>query len=222
MLTVADFFPVWKSLSPAQQRKLAESAVLRQAKKGDALHRGGEECTGLILVCSGQLRVYTLSREGREITLYRLLERDICLFSAACMIRSLQVDMQIDAEKDTAFYLIQAEAYHALMQESAVIANFTNQLMASRFSDVMWLMDQILWKRQDQRLAAFLLEEAALEGGGTLALTHETIARHLGTAREVVTRMLRYFQEEGWIRLARGTVTVTDERALDRLARMDT
>lgn len=221
MLTVADFFPIWKSLSPAQQRKLAESAVLRQAKKGDALHRGGEECTGLILVCSGQLRVYTLSREGREITLYRLLERDICLFSAACMIRSLQVELQIDAEKDTEFYLIQTEVYHALMQDSAVIANFTNQLMASRFSDVMWLMDQVLWKRQDQRLAAFLLEEAALEGSASLALTHETIARHLGTAREVVTRMLRYFQEEGWIRLARGTVTMTDEKSLDRLARAE-
>ena len=214
MMNVADFFPVWDRLPGPLQEKLRASAAARRAEKGAVLHRGGDDCTGLLLVRSGQLRVFALSEEGREITLYRLLERDICLFSAACMIQSIQFDLHITAEKDTSFWLIPADVYRALMQESAPLANFTNQIMASRFSDVMWLMDQVLWKRLDQRLAAFLLEESALEGETVLKTTHEAIANHLGTAREVVTRMLRYFQEENLIRLSRGAVELANLQGL--------
>ena len=103
------------------------------------------------------------------------------------------------------------------MQESAPLSNFTNEIMATRFSEVMWLMEQIMWKSFDKRLAAFLLEESALEETPVLKITHEAIANHLGTAREVVTRMLRYFQSEGMVKLARGTVEITDAAALEKL-----
>ena len=91
--------------------------------------------------------------------------------------------------------------------------------MARRFSDVMWLMEQALYKKLDVRLAALLLEESALAGGGrSLSVTHEQLAHHLGSAREVVTRMLRYFQEEGLVSLRRGGLEITDAEALRRLA----
>ena len=131
--------------------------------------------------------------------------------------RSIQFEVMIEAEKDTELWIIPAEVYQSIMQESAPVSNFTNEIMATRFSEVMWLMEQIMWKSFDKRLAAFLLEESALEGDNTLKLTHETIANHLGTAREVVTRMLRYFQSEGMVKLARGTVEVTDAAALEEL-----
>ena len=102
------------------------------------------------------------------------------------------------------------------MKESAVVANFTNEIMATRFSEVMWLMEQIMWKSFDKRLAEFLLEECSLEETNILKITHETIANHLGTAREVVTRMLRYFQSEGMVKLTRGTVEVTDKIRLEQ------
>ena len=104
------------------------------------------------------------------------------------------------------------------MDESAPVANYTNEVMAERFSDVMWLIEQILWKSFDKRLAAFLLEESALENSTTLKTTHETIGHHLGSPREVVTRMLRYFQEEGLVRLSRGTVELLDTARLPTLA----
>ena len=104
------------------------------------------------------------------------------------------------------------------MESSVPVANYTNQLMASRFSEVMWRMEQIMWQSFDQRLAAFLLEESDLEETPVLKLTHEKIANHLGSAREVVTRMLRYFQEEGLVRLARGTVELLDRKGLEALA----
>ena len=169
-------------------------------------------------MCSGQLRAFILSDEGREITLYRLFERDICLFSASCMLRSMQFEIMIAAEKDTELFVIPADVYQSVARESAPAANFTTEIMAGRFSEVMWLMEQIMWKSFDRRLARFLLDESALEGTAVLHLTHETIANHLGTAREVVTRMLRYFQSEGLVRLSRGAVELSNHSGLEVLA----
>ena len=131
--------------------------------------------------------------------------------------RSIQFEIMIEAEKDTSLWVIPSEVYQGIMAESAPLSNFTNEIMASRFSEVMWLMEQIMWKSFDKRLAAFLLEESALEGSAVLTLTHDTIAKHMGTAREVVTRMLRYFQSEGMVKLSRGNVEITDENALEAL-----
>ena len=167
-----------------------------------------------MLVKSGQLRAYILSDEGREISLYRLFDQDICLFSASCMMNSIQFEITIEAQKDTTMWVISADTYGRLMKESAVVANFTNEIMATRFSEVMWLMEQIMWKSLDKRVAAFLLEEASIEGANRLKITHETIANHLGSHREVITRMLRYFQNEGMVKLSRGTIEITNTEKL--------
>lgn len=210
-------FPVWDQLTLAQQSRILDNLISRKVKKGTVVHNGHMDCLGLLLVQSGQLRAYILSDEGREITIYRLFDRDMCLFSASCMIRSIQFDVTIAAEKDTDLWIIPTEVYREIMENSAPVANYTNELMATRFSEVMWRIEQVLWKSMDKRLAAFLLEEAAIEGTNTLKITHETIANHLGSHREVITRMLRYFQSEGLVRLSRGTVEIVDEEKLEQL-----
>ena len=172
---------------------------------------------GLLLLQSGRLRVFIVTEEDREITLYRLFDRDLCLFSASCIMRSIQFEVTIQAEKDTDLWVIPAEVYQDIMEASAPVANYTNELMASRFSEVMWLMEQVMWKSLDKRVAAFLLEEASIEGSSVLKITHEAIANHLGTHREVITRMLRYFQSEGMVRLSRGMVRLLDEDRLRQL-----
>lgn len=217
-MSFSSFFPVWERLTPQQQAALSGSMFSRRVRRGDVIHQGDADCTGLLLVKSGQLRVFMLSEDGREISLYRLFERDLCLFSASCMMRSIQFDITIQAEKDAELWVIPAETYRQVMEESAPLSNFTNEVMAARFSDVMWLIEQVLWKSFDRRLAAFLLEESAIEGTRTLKITHELIGNHMGNPREVVTRMLRYFQGEGLVRLSRGTVEIVDENALRRLA----
>lgn len=214
----SEVFPVWDQLTQAQQATLERAAVCTHAPKGTVLHNGSADCLGLLLVCSGQLRGYILSQEGREITLYRLFERDMCLFSASCMLRSIQFDIQIQVEKDAAFWVIPPDVYKALMEQSAAVANYTNEVMSTRFSEVMWLMEQVMWKSFDKRLADFLRQESVLEGTTHLELTHEKIANHMGTAREVVTRMLRYFQQEGLVSLSRGAVDLEDEAALEKLS----
>ena len=217
MMEFSDYFPIWGKLTPRQREAVSASLTSRAVEKGTVLRGGGTDCTGLLVVESGQLRVFILSREGREVTLYRLFSRDICLFSASCILRSIQFDVTITAEKDTCLWTIPADVYKQVMEQSADVANYTNEIMAARFSEVMWLIEQILWKSMDKRIAAFLLEEAAVEGKNQLNITHETIANHLGTHREVVTRMLRYFQNEGMISLSRGVVVLLDQEKLKRI-----
>lgn len=212
------WIPGWGQLTPAQQTHLSEAARPRAFSAGELIHNGDADCVGLLLVKSGRLRVFILSEDGREITLYRLLPGEICLFSASCMMPQIAFAVTVTAEAPSEVLVLPPDVYKAVMAESAPLANFTNELIAARFSDVMWLIEQILWKSFDRRLAAFLLAEAKLEHSATLHLTHEAIANHMGTAREVVTRMLRYFQGEGWVKLARGTLQLTDEPSLRALA----
>ena len=213
-----DYFPVWDKLTDSERELLTNSAVKRTAQKGTMLHNGSADCVGLFVIRSGQLRAFILSAEGKEVTIYRLFERDMCLFSASCMMNSIQFDISIEAEKDTELWVIPTEVYKKLMDDSMAVASYTNQLMATRFSEVMWLMEQIMWKSFDKRLAAFLLEESGIEESGTLKITHDRIAAHMGTAREVVTRMLRYFQSEGLVSLTRGTVEIKDITGLQLVA----
>ena len=217
-MEVFEYFPVWDKLTSEQQNTLSRSALRRSVKAGSLIHGGEKECLGLLLVSSGRLRAYIFSEDGREITLYRLVERDICLFSASCMINSIQFAISIEAEKDTEFWLIPPDMYKKVMEDSAPLSNYTNQVMADRFSEVMWLIEQIRWKSVDRRPAGFLLEESALEESRMLMITHEKIANHMGTAREVVTRMLKYFQNEGLVALSRGKIEILDEKRLTEYA----
>lgn len=213
-----EYFPVIRKLSKEQQKRIQEAVTEKSVEKGTVLHDGAADCTGLLVVQSGMLRAYILSEEGREITLYRLFERDVCLFSASCMMSGIQFEVTIEAEKDTRVWVIPTKVWKQLNEESAVLANYTNELMADRFTNVMWLIEQIMWKSFDKRLAEFLLEEASVEGTSLLKITHEVIGNHLGTAREVVTRMLRYFQSEGMVKLSRGMVEITDIARLEEVA----
>ena len=218
LMSLANYFPIWNKLTVQQQERITSATEFRKVKKGTVLHNGSLDCLGLLLIRSGQLRAYILSDEGREITIYRLFDMDICLFSASCVMPNMQFEIIIEAEKDTELWIIPACLYKDLMDESLAVATYANSLISSHFSELMWLVEQIMWKSFDKRLAKFLVEESALEGTASLKITHEIIANHMGTAREVVTRMLRYFQTEGMVKLTRGTVELTDMDRLETLA----
>ena len=122
-------FPLWNDLNTTQKKIISDNLITQYVKKGTIIHNGNLDCTGLLLVKSGQLRTYILSDEGREITLYRLFDMDMCLLSASCIIRSIQFEVTIEAEKDTDLWIIPAEIYKDIMKESAPVANYTNELI---------------------------------------------------------------------------------------------
>ncbi len=213
----AEYLPIWDKLTADQQQRIANVIEHRKIKAGTQIHDSSSECLGLVMVRSGQLRAYILSEDGREITISRLFEYDVSLLSASCVMPDMQFNVMIEAEKDTEFWSIPACLFKNLVDESLAVSNYSRNLLSSNFSELMWLMEQIMWKSIDKRLANFLLEEASLEDSNQLKITHERIAGHMGTAREVVTRMLRYFQSEGMVKLTRGTIEITDEAKLEAL-----
>lgn len=217
-MSLADYFPIYHKLTVGEQQLLSRVVVEKKAEKGTILHHGMEDCLGLLVIKSGQLRGYITSDEGREITIYRLFDHDICFLSASCILNSIQFDITISVEKDAEFFVIPVGTFKKLMDQSLVVSNYMNQVMGTRLSEVMWLIEQVMWKSFDKRLAQFLLEESNLEGTEVLKITHEKIAAHMGSAREVVTRMLKYFQTEEMVKLSRGTIEIVDEEALEMLS----
>lgn len=213
-----DYFPIWNKLTEDQKKRLSRVTESRKAKAGTLLHDGGPTCLGMLLVKSGQLRAYILSDEGREVTVSRFFERDICMYSVACAMPDMQFDIMIETEKDSEFWVIPACLYKNLTDESLAVSNYSNSLISSHLSELMWLMKQIMWDRFDKRLAKFLIEESVLDGTKEIRITHEKIANHMGSAREVVTRMLKYFQDDGMVRLTRGTIEILSEEKLRLIA----
>ena len=218
---IAAFFPFWDSLSSDHKEDILRHAAAHIFTKGSVLRPYNEnesECMGFVLVNKGQLRAFMLSDGGKEVTLYRLFSLDICLFSASCVMRNIQFDIQLEAEKETRAWVIPASLCNRLMQQSLAMANFTNELMASRFTDVMWTLDQVLFKSMDNRIAALLFELSVIEASDALSVTHEELANQLGTAREVVTRLLKYFQSDGIIKLSRGSIRLLNVDKIRTLA----
>ena len=216
---LASAFPFWAQLTPQEQEQLCRFTRPVHYAKGTRVHSPLENCVGILLLRSGQLRSYLLSDDGRDVTLYRLFAGEVCILSASCVMDSVHVDLYIDAEEDTDAWCISAGIFRQLMQENVYVRCYAYQMTAERFSDTMWTMQQVLFMSADRRLAIFLTDELAKTGGDTIRMTHDQIARYMGSAREVVSRMLKYFAQEGWVRLYRGGVQVLDKKKLQALAR---
>ena len=213
----AEHFPFWDTLAEYDRAMLCRSTAAVAYPRGTTIH-DGTNCTGVIIVRTGCLRLYMLSEEGKEITLYRLFPGDICMLSASCVLQSITFDVAVSAEEDSECCVIGGCAFAELTERVPAAKIFALETAVARFSDVMWVMQQILVMSMDKRLAIFLLDEVAKQGGDTVKLTHEQIAKYMGSAREVVSRMLKYFAAEGMVEATRGGVTLLDKPRLRRLA----
>ena len=209
--------PFWDKLSAAEQQELSANTMPCNYSAGQNMHSASSRCAGVLLVRSGELRTYMMSDDGREITLYRLSEGSVCILSASCVLNNITFDVFIDAERDTEVMLIGSAYFARLIEHNIYAENFALKIAVDVFSEVMWTMEQILFMRFDKRLAIFLLDETAKTASGRLSLTHEQIARYMGSAREVVSRMLKYFEKEGIVKLSRGAVEVIDKARLKEI-----
>ena len=212
-------FPFWKDMRGEDKETFCRSAMHVHFKKGTNIH-DGNECTGVILVKSGSLRLYMLSEEGKEITLYRIFPGEMCMLSASCVLKTITFDVFVDSEENSECVVVGGCAYEEVARRLPEAKIFALEAAVSRFSDVMWIMQQILFMSIDKRLAIFLLDEAAQSGSDTVKLTHEQIAKYMGSAREVVSRMLKYFVSEGLVEASRtGGIRLLDKQGLRRLTR---
>lgn len=211
------YFPFWDKLKKEDQQFLCDNSYLVHFEKEQPVH-DNVGCSGLYIVKSGRLRLYMLSEEGKEITLYRLAPGDICMLSASCVLKSITFDVYVDAEVLSECYMISGSAFSTVSEKYLEVKNYALETAVSRFSDVMWIMQQIVFMSMDKRLAIFLLDETATNGTDSVTLTHEQIARHLGTAREVVTRMLKHLASDGVIEVTRKGINITNKKKLRSIA----
>ena len=212
-----EYFPFWNNLSDSDKQHLCQSSALVHFEKEQSVHNNSG-CSGLFIVKTGRLRLYMLSEEGKEITLYRLSPGEICMLSASCVLQSITFDVYVEAEIPSDCYMISGAAFADVSQRVLEVKNFALETAVQRFSDVMWIMQQIVFMSMDKRLAIFLLDEISVNGTDMVEMTHEQIARHLGTAREVVTRMLRHFSSDGWIEVTRKGIKILDKTKLRDIA----
>ena len=209
--------PFWGGLSDGDRELLCDNATCVSFRRGDRIH-DGNGCTGVMLVQKGSLRVYMLSEGGKEITLYRLFAGEVCMLSASCVLQNITFDVLVDAEEDSECIRIGGAAFAAVADRVPEVKVFALESTVSRFSGVMWTMQQILFMPFDRRLAIFLLDEMARTGSDTVKLTHEQIAKYMGSAREVVSRMLRRFSDEGLVSASRSEgVRILDKKRLRAL-----
>ena len=190
----------WDNLKPIEQQLILDYTMPLTYKQGTTIHGGNRDCIGVLLVKSGTLRTYLLSDEGKEVTLYRLSSGDICILSASCLLKNITFDVHIDAEVDTQILLIDSSIFARITSQNIYVENFSYKVAAEKFSDVIWAMD-----------------EATKNNSNTIYLTHEQIAKYMGSAREVVSRMLKYFANEGWVQLSRGSITLMNKKCLRAL-----
>lgn len=207
-------YPFWDHLSPEERAALTDSAARESYRKGACVHRSDMGCTGAVLVLSGLLRVYIISEEGREVTLFRIHAGEPCVLAASCLLDAIQFDLVIEAAADTEAVVIPAGVLRPIMENNPYVGLYMYRQAAERFSDAMWMMQQILFMGADRRVAIFLWEETADKGRTSLAMTHDEIARNIGSAREVVSKVLKYLAEEGAVTLGRGRVEVADPEKL--------
>ena len=201
---LAHVVPSLRALGPAAEPvSVAANTILFHANSA---------CQGFPLVLTGEIKVSRHSSDGRSLELYRVVPGELCLVSSASLFRSAPVSAQGISTKPTSLLMITPSVFVQWL-ETPVFRNDVLGLFAERMADLTGLIDAVAFQRLDQRLAATLLGR-----GQNLALTHQQLANELGTVREMVSRLLRRFEREGWVELARENILIRDSRALRAVA----
>jgi len=211
--------PFLKNLDEADLRSIVTAGSKSTYEPGEIILNKEKECNGLVIVKSGQLRAFFELEDGKEITLYRLLSGDICILTASCVLKNITFEVTLEVEKDSEVYFIPALIWKQLAERNSAVKEFSMELVSERFSEVMWVMEQMVSKNMGQRIAAFMLEQSVLEESQTLTMTHDTIAKNIGTAREVISRTLKYLENEGLLKLSRGQIQLINMKKLKEMSR---
>ncbi|MCC7382909.1 MAG: Crp/Fnr family transcriptional regulator [Deltaproteobacteria bacterium] len=218
--TVRASFPFFDRLSSAARERVLESSQLRRYPRGALVIAENAKCPALLLVRRGQLRVYKSSEGGREITLYRVWPGDTCLISMSAVLSGSAYPAQVDAPADAEVLAVPAAIFRELFAAEEAVQALVIEGLSSVVSSMMALVAEVAFRRMDERLAQFLLGTTE-RGGPTVELSHEEVAAQLGTAREVVTRLLENLKDDGAILLERRRIRVLDRARLAQIAGVD-
>ena len=201
-------------LNDREKILLKDNLIKKEFKKGEMVRDSTKSCIGVFVPLEGKLRVSIISDEGREITLYYVKPYDTCIFSASCVLSNISFDVFIQAAEDTRGLLIPIRIFSQLQENNLKVKILALEITNERFSDVMWALQQLLFLPLQQRIVMFLYDEMINTKSEELKLTHEDIARNIGSSREVITRSLKVFSKLGILEIGRGRIKILDKKEL--------
>jgi len=213
-------FPDLKKNAEEAWRISAGKAMRMQVKKGSVLFRDGDACNGYVLVIHGSVRVQKIDPQGHEIVLYRVEEGQSCMLTTTCLLAKQNYPAEGIAETDVDLVLLPLDAFDSALAESPSFRRFVMANIGNRISDLMLLLEDVAFGRKDVRLAAFLLKHVSADGD-VLECTHRQMAVELGTAREVVSRLIKDFERKGLVSLGRNRITVLRHDLIAAIANRD-
>ena len=205
------------SMDEAARARLVREARTFTVPAATTLFRPGEACSQYLVVLNGAMRVSMTGETGREILLYRVTPGQTCVLTTLALISGAPYEAEGRTEREVKALALPAMTFDALLVDSAAFRRFVFSAFATRITDLMHLLRQVAFARLDARLAAFLLHHAGADG--TLRMTHQEIAAELGASREAVSRLLKGFEQQGHLELARGRVRIANMAALRALSR---
>ena len=201
---------------PAWQHA-AQTAHVRRFAVGQPLYYEGDPCTSLVIVIEGRIRIEHISDEGHEITLYHVDAGNTCRLNTSCVLGGHAHPAGAIADTPTLAAFIPSELLHKAIAESDALRRYVFRSLDSGLNELVSLVDEIAFDDMDHRLAKHLLAQSS--DGKTVVTTHQALANELGTAREVVSRVLKGLESRGWIMLKRGRISILDSDALKDLKR---
>ena len=213
-MMVLNNFPFWEQLTSDEKRIMESHAKTIHFDKGQLISTTDMDCLGILYILKGIIRIYLYTEEGREATIARLADDEICLLSASCLLSPVIFQAQLAAEEDLDAVLIPSKILSDVMKQNIYVENFVYRSTIERFSDVISAIQQMLFSPLDQRISAFLLDESARLGTDTLNLTQEKLAQNIGSAREAVTRALKQLASCECIEVFRGGIKIKNRKRL--------
>lgn len=206
--------PFWNLLTDKEKEILKDNTIERTYTKGSIVFDNSSSCLGLLNVISGQVRAYLVSDEGKEVTIFKLEDNDLCVLSASCIIKQITFDTQLVANEDTKVLIVPSNIIEDLAYMNIELRCYLYEKALARFSDVMWNMQELLFKGLDSRVANYLINQYERTDSTIIKVTHEEIANDINSAREAVTRILKLFVQDGLIKLQKGSIELIDVDAL--------
>lgn len=207
-------YEFWGKLDDNSKQNIISESVIEKYNKGQIIYSPTHKCKGMINIIKGSLRVYMISEDGKEINLYKLNNGDVCTLSALCIMEEIMFDTFMEAEEETEIMVINIFVLKEIMKKNIFLENYMYKQTVIKFSEFMWNLQDVLFTKLDRRLALFLLKQ---EVSDTVCLTHEQIANQLGSAREVISRILKKFEKEELIELARGKIIIKNKNELKKI-----
>lgn len=211
---LAQIIPFWNVLTAKEKEEFSRSIYKSKLSKGEILYSGGNDCFGVFVTVKGLLRVFMHSSQGRELTVFKIKREEMCALAASCVLSSITIPISIEAQEDSEILTIERDFFSGLIDSNIYVENFMYRIAMEKFSDLMCCVEQLMFDSVEKRLVNFLLRESK---DLQIKITHEEIARHIGSAREVVSRVLKQFAKQGYIASKRGQIEILNREGLEVL-----